>query len=306
MDRTSNIPMGKFSSIFAIILLLFSLNLFGGPQRAEGLITEERGCPHDLLQLYIPAGEFTMGSTREEREYAYRLDKQVTRSYGWYEQEIRKKAKTSSFCIDQYPITNGKYKAFLDENGGKEPTISPEAYQRQGFLVHPYGKVKEFLWKEGSFLQDRKNHPVVLVSHKDAISYCSWMGKKKGRNYRLPTEEEWEKAARGPEGLIFPWGNEWNPDTLNSGNRYGSTTPVSTFLLGRSAYGVYDMVGNLFEWTSTSWEERSPGKQGEKFVLKGCSWDDLPGTCRAAMRHGRPGKSRHILIGFRCISEVSG
>jgi len=56
MDRTPNIPMGKFSSIFAIILLLFSLNLFGGPQRAEGLITEERGCPHDLLQLYIPAG----------------------------------------------------------------------------------------------------------------------------------------------------------------------------------------------------------------------------------------------------------
>jgi formylglycine-generating enzyme required for sulfatase activity len=297
--------MGKVTGILAKFLLLLSLTLFGGSQRAEGTITGVRICPHDPAQLYIPAGEFTMGSTREEREYAYRLDKQVTRSYGWYEKETRKKAKTGSFCIDQYPITNGKYKTFLDENGGKEPTISPESYQRQGFLVHPYGKVKEFLWREGSFLPDRKNHPVVLVSLKDAMSYCSWMGKKKGRNYRLPTEEEWEKAARGPEGLIFPWGNEWNPDTLNSGNRYGSTTPVSTFPLGRSVYGVYDMVGDLFEWTSTSWEKKSPDKQGEKFVLKGCSWDDLPGTCRAAMRHGRPGKSRHILIGFRCISEVS-
>ncbi len=306
MDYPPTIPMGKASGIIAKFLLLLCLNLFGGIQRAEGVLAEERVCPHNTEQRYIPAGVFTMGSTSEEREYAYRLDKQVTRPYGWYEKETRKEVKTDSFCIDRYPITNGKYKEFLDETGNREPYISPESYQHQGFLVHSYEKVREFLWREGSFPPDREDHPVVLVSLKYAMSYCSWKGNKMGRRYRLPTEEEWEKAARGVDSRIFPWGNEWNPDYLNSGDRYESTTPVSTFSQGRSVYGVYDLVGNLFEWTSTPWEKMTPGKQGEKFVLKGCSWDDLPGTCRAAMRHGRPGKSKHILIGFRCVSEVSG
>lgn len=236
-----------------------------------------------------------MGSTREEREHAYRLDKEVTRAYGWYEKETRRRAKTGSFCIDRYPVTNAEYKAFIDETGHPEPFISPEAYQRQGFLVHPYERVKEFLWQNRSFPPGRKDHPVVLVSLNDATSYCTWVGKKMKRRYRLPTEGEWEKAARGTDGRIFPWGNEWNPDYLNSGERFGSTTPVSRFPRGRSPYGLYDMVGNAFEWTASPWEEKG-------FVLKGCSWDDLPGTCRAAMRHGRPPQSKHILIGFRCAS----
>ncbi len=117
--------MGKASGIIAKFLLLLCLNLFGGIQRAEGVLAEERVCPHNTEQRYIPAGVFTMGSTSEEREYAYRLDKQVTRLYGWYEKETRKEVKTDSFCIDLYPITNGKYKEFLDETGNREPYISP-------------------------------------------------------------------------------------------------------------------------------------------------------------------------------------
>jgi len=238
-----------------------------------------------------------MGSTREEREYAYRLDKEVTRAHGWYEKETRRKAKSGDFCIDRYPVTNAQYKAFLEETGRPEPYISPQAYQRQGFLIHPYAKVEEFLWRNGSFPEGREGHPVALVSLEDASSYCSWKGERMKHRYRLPTEEEWEKAARGTDGRIFPWGNEWNPDYLNRGRRFGSTTPVARFPQGRSPYGLYDMVGNLFEWTATPWDTKN-------FVLKGCSWDDLPGTCRAAMRHGRPPESKHILIGFRCASEV--
>jgi len=239
-----------------------------------------------------------MGSTKEEREYAYGLDKEVTRAYGWYEKETRRREKTGNFCIDRYPVTNAQYKAFIDETGHREPFISPEAYQRQGFLVHPYEKVKEFLWKNRSFPAGHKDYPVVLVNLDHAASYCAWVGKKMKRTYRLPTEVEWEKAARGTDGRIFPWGDEWNLDYLNSGERFGSTTPVSRFPQGRSPYGLYDMVGNVFEWTTSHWD-------GKNSVVKGCSWDDLPGTCRAAMRHGRPPQSKHILIGFRCVSALT-
>ncbi len=280
-----------------LFVLATALIFFGDLRRDQVTVREAYHCPHDLDQVYVPAGEFLMGSTREEREYAYELDDEVTRTYGWYERETRRKANAGPFCIDRNPVTDAQYKKFIDETRHAEPSISPDAYQRQGFLVHSYEKVKEFLWKEGSFPAGQENHPVALVSLDDAKTYCAWKGEKMGRNYRLPTEAEWEKAARGTDGRIFPWGNEWNSNYLNSGKRFGSTTPVNRFPAGRSPYGLYDMVGNLFEWTATPWDDKN-------FVLKGCSWDDLPGTCRAAMRHGRPPQTKHILIGFRCASDL--
>ncbi|MBI2230802.1 MAG: SUMF1/EgtB/PvdO family nonheme iron enzyme [Deltaproteobacteria bacterium] len=287
MNSCGNLLIGGLTA------LLLTGDGLGGSQK----FPHANGCPGVPEQIYVPAGVFWMGSTREEREYAYRLDKEVTRAYGWYEKETRKKVKTASFCIDRYPVTNAQYKAFIDETRHPEPFISPEAYQRQGFLVHPYEKVKEFLWKNRSFPAGREDHPVVLVSLDDTISYCAWMGKKMKPRYRLPTDAEWEKAARGTDGRVFPWGNDWNPDYLNSGERFGATTAVSRFPRGTSPYGIYDMVGNVFEWTATRWDEK-------KYAVKGCSWDDLPGTCRAAMRHGRPPQSKHILIGFRCASDA--
>jgi formylglycine-generating enzyme required for sulfatase activity len=261
-------------------------------------------CPHDHEQRYIPSGVFTMGSTAKEREYAYGLDKEVTRRYGWYEKETRRTPRTKVFCMDRYPVTNGQYKSFVEETGHQVPTITPEAYQSQGFLVHPYDKVEEFLWREESFPAGQKDHPVVLVSYTDAVSYCGWKAKQMQAKYRLPTEEEWEKAARGTDGRIFPWGDKWIAKNLNSGSHPGSTTPVGRFPQGKSPYGLYDMVGNTFEWTSTPWQAPYVVGQAQKVVLKGCSWDDLPGTCRAAMRHGRPVSSKHILMGFRCVSNL--
>jgi formylglycine-generating enzyme required for sulfatase activity len=280
-----------------ILCLLFALLFFGDRLLERRVAPNGRDCPHDPQQLTIPDGEFIIGSSEEEREYAYRLDRGVTRAHGWYEKETQRKAQTGLFCIDRYPVNNAQYKTFIDETGRAEPYISPQAYERQGFLIHSYDKVREFLWRNRSFPPGKDSHPVVLVGLDDAGDYCAWKGKKMGQRYRLPTEEEWEKAARGADGRIFPWGNEWNQDYLNSGNRFGSTTPVSRFPHGRSPYGVYDMVGNVFEWTATPWDEKN-------FVLRGCSWDDLPGTCRTAMRHGRPPQSKHILTGFRCVSEA--
>ena len=289
--------MAKRIATAVILAVAAALGLSSDLDLDRTALQGARVCPHDPEQLYIPAGTFLMGSTRQERERAYELDKGITRPYGWYERETRRNAAAGPFCIDRYLVTNGAYKRFVEHTGHPAPFISADGYRRQGFLVHSYGKVREFLWRDGLFPSGRESHPVALVSLKDAQSYCEWRGTQMKRRYRLPTEEEWEKAARGSDGRLFPWGDRWNPDYLNSGDRFGSTTPVDRFPQGKSPYGVYDMAGNLFEWTATPWEEKS-------FTLKGCSWDDLPGACRAAMRHGRPPESKHILIGFRCASEL--
>lgn len=262
----------------------------------SGELFRLKNCRAAPRQEHIPAGDFWMGSTREEREYAYRLDHEITRSYAWYEKETRRKARTTSFCIDRFPTTNRQYKKFIDQTGHPAPSISKDVYRTQGFLVHPYEKFTEFLWRNGTFPPAKDEHPVVLVNHRDAEAYCAWVGNIAKQPTRLPTEAEWEKAARGTDARIFPWGNEWRSNALNSGDRFGSTTPVNQFPNGKSPYGLYDMAGNVFEWTASKWDDT-------KMVVKGCSWDDLPGTCRAAMRHGRPFQSKHILIGFRCVSD---
>jgi len=267
-------------------------------------VLSQESCPHDEAQVYVPAGTFIFGSTESEREFAYALDEQVTRPYGWYERESRGQVATGPYCIARQPVTQSEYQQFVQATKHRAPWISDEVYREQGFLVHPYASVKPYLWQEGVFPEGLGRHPVVLVSLDDGAAYCAWKGQGAGRRYRLPTEFEWEKAARGTDGRFFPWGNEWEPTALNSGERIGKTSPVGQFPGGRSPYGVLDMAGNTFEWTQTPWTVNPSRDQRKKSVLKGCSWDDRPGTCRAAMRHGRPNDSRHILIGFRCVSEI--
>lgn len=139
---------------------------------------------------------------------------------------------------------------------------------------------------------------MVLISYDDALAYAEWKGQRTGVTYRLPTEPEWEKAARGASGNYFPWGNDWRSDGTNSaGSGLNYTNEIATFPLSRSVYGVEDMAGNVFEYTSTL------EQQGSRVVMKGCGWDDFPGFCRGAYRHTRPVDSRHILFGFRLVKE---
>jgi len=163
-------------------------------------------------------------------------------------------------------------------------------------LVHPYdAEVTLYLWVNGAPPERLARHPVVLVNAADAEAYCRW----RNPALRLPTEAEWEKAARGDDGRMFPWGNRWDPSQLNSATRGpGGTTPVDRFPSGASPYGVWDAAGNVFQWTASALAD---GRR----LLKGCAWDDEPGLCRPAFRHGRPAESRHILIGFRCAGPVT-
>jgi len=252
-------------------------------------------CPEGMTG--VPGGVFIAGSDRDERDMAYRIGSAVARKARWFDRWERKRRtlSTDAFCIGRTAVTQQAYAAFAAVRDHRAPGISRQAYQRQGFLVHDYDTVVTgYLWQDGKPPPQLRDHPVVLVDRFDAAAYCRWHGGQVGRKCRLPTEAEWEKAARGTDGRYFPWGNTWDARRLNSGHRYGGTTPVTAHPAGASPYGALDMVGNVFEWTAGDFlDEDAP--------LRGCSWDDARGICRAAARHGRPPDSRHVLIGFRCV-----
>jgi formylglycine-generating enzyme required for sulfatase activity len=253
--------------------------------------------------IAIPAGPFIAGSDRAEREAAYRLDEaayghSVTRRDAWYANEPpRTRRSTGAFAITATPITNGQYAAFVRATGHPAPDVDEKTWKGYG-LIHPYGRTRRHAWIGGRVPEGRGRHPVVLVSHADARAYARWLSLRTGRRWRLPTEEEWEKAARGPDGATFPWGGRFDAERLNSHDAGPfDTMAVGSFPKGASPYGLLDAAGQVFEWTS---EPAGPGR----FVVKGGSWDDRGcGICRPAARHGRPEAIRHILIGFRLVRE---
>ncbi len=250
--------------------------------------------------IVIPAGKALLGSDPAEKAFGYEIGGAAARRWKWFDREQRREADLPAYRIDLTLVTQAAYGEFVRATGRAVPYITRQEYREQGFLVHPYEEVLPYLWTGGRPPAGLEAHPVVLVSRPDGEAYCAWRGAPENRICRLPTEDEWEKAARGSGGAYFPWGSPWEPQRLNSAQAgpYG-TTPVKRYPQGRSPYGLYDMAGNVFQWTSTS------GRPG-RFILKGCSWDDLGGICRAAARHSRPAESRHILIGFRCLCGALG
>lgn len=256
----------------------------------------------------VPAGPFIMGSDRAERDFAYRLDEaayghDITRRNKWYEHEPRRAVSTAAYHITRTPITNRQYRVFVEDTGYRSPGVREQVWQSYG-LIHPYRRTRRFAWSDTSFPDGRGNHPVVLVSHADARAYAGWLGGKTGAIWRLPTEAEWEKAARGGDGRRFPWGDGFFPDRLNSHDRGPfDTMPVGSFTDGASPFGLLDAAGQVFEWTDTPWHRDTSG-HATHFVVKGGSWDDKGcGICRPAARHGRPKAIKHILIGFRLVRE---
>ena len=158
-----------------------------------------------------------------------------------------------TFHIDLHEVTNANYHLFASATKREPP----------------------YHWSEGNIPAGKEDHPVIYVSWHDANAYCKWSGK------RLPTEQEWEKAARGENGNIYPWGNEWSLDKSN--NPYKGSTgtqPVGSYPEGQSPYGLYDMSGNVWEWVDSFYLPH-PGNTipraeygKDKRVLKGGSWFD--------------------------------
>ncbi|MDX8413211.1 MAG: SUMF1/EgtB/PvdO family nonheme iron enzyme [Mariprofundales bacterium] len=253
--------------------------------------------------VMIPAGEFLMGSTPAQVETGYRISAQGyghdrVRQLGWFDHEAPQHTVTlSQYLIQKTAVTQREYAQFVDATHYPAPFVDAATWRGYG-LVHPYQHVQHYNWRQGRPPEHRGDHPVVLVSSRDAEAYARWLSHKLHRTLRLPTAAEWEKAMRGTDGRLFPWGNRYDATRLNNDDHdpFG-TMPVGKFTRGASPYGVLDGAGQVYEWTSTS--------QGEnRRVVKGGSWDDHGGICRSAAFHDRPMMIKHIIIGFRLVDDT--
>ncbi len=299
-----------FALIGGLATLIPPVQAQGSPESIS-----KRACEADGAFVYIPAGDSQSGSSREQRDYGYQISaeavasdpdqittaRQRLRQQAWFEGESDPtQISLAGFCLAQHLVTQQEYQQFVVATDHPAPGISAAEYQQQGFLVHPYEEVENYLWQGSDYPAQLAQHPVVLVSHADALAYAEWLGEQEGWSYDLPTAQQWEKAARGTEGRYFPWGDVWQDQGTNWGGvDPQGTSEIGAFPLSISPYGVEDMAGNVFEYTATVLQRG----EGQVAVMKGCSWDDLPGFCRGAYQHTRPLGSRHILFGFRLVRQ---
>lgn len=244
-------------------------------------ISERFIAPIDSAEMVlIPTGTFLYGSRDDDK--AARSDEKPQRVID-----------LSAFYMDVFPVTNERYCRFLNE---KRP--SKKDLERWIDLKSSYQKERCRIKKDGSRYKIEKGyemHPVIYVTWHGASEYASWTDK------RLPTEQEWEKAARGAEGRIYPWGNRFDKSLCNSfESGEGRTTKVTQYPEGKSPYGCYDMAGNVWEWTDSFYDDEK-----ETNVLRGGSWDYRGDFCRCANRYRIYPVDWYFSVGFRCARAVT-
>ena len=206
-----------------------------------------------------------------------------------YGDEKTREVVDHDYWIDTYPVTNEKYRAFIVADGyGNQAYWSSEGWKwkTKNNITVPER------WNDNE--RNKADHPVVGVSYYEAEAYAKWAGK------RLPTEREWEKAARGEDGRKYPWGEEFDKSKCNSSEaEIGHTTPVTQYLKGVSPYGCYDMAGNVWEWCADWYDE---GKAMR--VLRGGSWNNTPGNLRVSNRYRYFADDRKGGVGFRLVQDT--
>lgn len=276
-----------------------------GPKSSSSLALNE-AAPQtrqaDEEMLLIAAGSYVLGSSDEEREQAYddylqSYGKDGARQRKWFQfEELSGTGELPAFLFDRHPVTQSQFAEFIASTGRQAPSIDSKTWKDQRFIQDYESEVERFNWRNARPPEGRGTHPVVLVRWKEAQSYCRWRGALVGKSRRLPSAAEFEKAARGPGGAAYPWGDNYESDKLNSADAGArDTTAVSAFPQGKSALGAMDVAGNVFQWTRTPWQ-RGKGRM----TVKGSAWDDHGGLGRAAAAHGRRAFVRHVIVGFRC------
>jgi len=238
--------------------------------------------------VHVPEGEFLMGSADDD-PLAYDDEKPQHVVY------------LDSYRIGKYPVTNAQYRAFVEETEHRAPSHW----------------LKGWFTKRVEFPEHLKDHPVTNVSWDDSVAYCKWLSRRTGRSYRLPTEAEWEKAARGSDGRRYPWGDDWDVQKANIFEAgLNATTTVCSYPAGASPYGALDMAGNVWEWCAdwydSQYYSKSPARNpqgpasGESRVLRGGSWYNYDDSARSAYRDRNDPDDRDDDLGFRCcVSPAS-
>lgn len=210
------------------------------------------------------------------------------------------------YYVGRYPVTVGEYLAFVEAGGYQRRrfwTDAGWAWREAGGVVEPAH------WDDEKWTGDDRL-PVVGVSWYEAFAYCRWLSQATGHGYRLPTEAEWEKAARGPDGRLYPWGDAFNAARCNvRASGLGRTTPVGQYSpAGDSPYGCAEMVGNVSEWTVSCYRpypyraddgRENPAGDGER-VIRGASWYSPDPRARAVSRGMNDPFFTDDDVGFRC------
>ena len=253
--------------------------------------------PGSSGMVRIPAGSFIQGSTVDQVNDAHESctttdDPSLCWRSALDDEVPQHEVYLDEFYIDKHEVTNAQYGECVKAGFCSSP-LPLSSNARSSYFDNP----------------SYADHPVIYVTWYDADRYCRWAGK------RLPTEAEWEKAARGPNGMLWPWGDFFYPDmgNIRPGGvepDTGDTARVGSYPQGASPYGVMDMVGNVWEWVADwydkSYYQVSPSRNpqgpssGEKKVFRGGSWNSNIGSARAASRAGTPPDGRYFDIGFRC------
>jgi formylglycine-generating enzyme required for sulfatase activity len=226
--------------------------------------------------VFVPAGYFTMGSATEDLRNIAEVDE-------WPQRQIW----VDDFYIDIHEVTNAQYKLYID-------SMKVEAPHR---------------WVNNNYGIGEDGLPVVSISWSEAAGYARFVGK------RLPTEAEWEKAARGTNPRRFPWGNQFDVDMANNGNRL---MPIMSFPKGVSPFGCFDMAGNAAEWVD-AWYESYPRSDGDvlpdeipdrhqefktdRRVYRGGSWNSFGKFLRCANRESTGPNRKWVYVGFRCAMD---
>ncbi|MGE5362460.1 MAG: formylglycine-generating enzyme family protein [Bacteroidales bacterium] len=246
----------------------------------------------------IPAGEFLMGMEGADDD-----ERPVHPVF------------VDEFYLASHPVTNAEYFRFVSETGYRPAGIYEMPSIACGHYEHEFAQLAaRYVWKEGRPPEGLEHHPVTLVQHRDAVEYSRWLAAVTGRPFRLPTEAEWEKAARGGlEGQRYPWGDDIDPTRANylpdiSLKSRRGTRPVGTYPC--NGYRLFDMAGNVWQWVADWYdagyysmsEYRNPQgpPTGRMRSVRGGSWvnDDVSLLC-CAHRHEVPPDTYAYSIGFR-------
>ena len=296
---------------------LFASDLSPSERAEAGIALAKLGDPRtealsaaELALCDIPAGPFLMGSMDQDEML-------------WDDEKPQHEQTTAAYRMGKYPVTNAQYAEFAAAGGYGEGRYWTEAeaagYWKEGAFKGRFDETPQTGPREYGEPFNLPNHPMVGVSWYEALAFTRWLTEVwraagrigPGESVRLPTEAEWEKAARGAAGRVYPWGDEPDSERANYNKTgIGATSTVGCFPGGASPYGMLDMSGNVDEWCATKWQGSYEDYRGDNDlsgdhtrVVRGGSCNDGRWFVRCAFRYRYDPVNRYVSVGFRVCAS---